>query len=104
MFQLKKKPSQSRRYIQIYTKDNLIYDGLWDDLPFAEDIIIEKSITFFDDPSPCYIHRSAVRIRLLSEMEEAIHGHYDCVPSEWLTILSENIGCNIDHVIFSDKY
>ena len=104
MFDRKKKKPQTRRYIQIYVKGHLIYDGLWDDLPFTEDIIIQKSIDFFDDPSPCYIHRSAVRIRLLSEMEEAIHGRYDCIPSEWLATLSENIGCDIDYVVFSDKY
>ena len=27
-----------------------------------------KSIAFFDDPDPCYIHRSAVRVRLTEEL------------------------------------
>lgn len=32
-------------------------------------MIINKSIEFFSDPEPCFIHRSAVLKRLLAEIE-----------------------------------
>ena len=38
-------------------------------LPFKESSILEKSIEYYDDPEPCYIHRNAVRIRLIAEFE-----------------------------------
>lgn len=49
-----------------------LYSGPLRDLPLREKIIIEKSIQFFDDPEPCHIHRTAVRIRLLAELDEAL--------------------------------
>ncbi len=39
-------------------------------LPLKEQIIIEKSSEFFNDPDPCYIHRSAVTNRLYFELEK----------------------------------
>lgn len=43
-------------------------------LPLKEKIIIQKSREFFDDPDPCYIHRSAVMNRLYFELEKAAEG------------------------------
>ena len=48
-----------------------VYRGTLTDLPLKEEIILEKSEEFFNDPNPCFIHRSAVRVRLLAELEEA---------------------------------
>lgn len=42
-------------------------------LPFKEQMIISKSIEFFSDPEPCFIHRSAVMKRLMAEMEDYFH-------------------------------
>lgn len=42
-------------------------------LPFKEPIIISKSIEFFNDPEPCFIHRSAVMKRLLAEIDDYLY-------------------------------
>lgn len=38
-------------------------------LPIPEDVIIQKSMEFFNDPEPCYIHKGAVCVRLWREIE-----------------------------------
>ena len=38
--------------------------------PFSQFLNSTYPYECFDDPSPCYIHRGAVRIRLLLELEE----------------------------------
>ena len=45
-----------------------------EDIPFAEDLIIEKSILFFSDPAPCFIHRGAVMTRLHGEIYDYFNG------------------------------
>lgn len=42
------------------------------DLPLKNQVVIQHSIQFFDDPTPCYIHRGAVQVRLVTELEEAL--------------------------------
>lgn len=42
------------------------------DIPIKEEVIIQKSIDFFSDPEPCYIHRGAVVVRLNEEIIRAI--------------------------------
>ena len=37
-------------------------------LPIREDVLIRKSIEFFNDPEPCMIHRSAVMKRIYYEL------------------------------------
>jgi hypothetical protein len=46
-----------------------IFDGSLRDLCFPEKLIIGKSIEFFHDPEPCFIHRSAVASRLMAELD-----------------------------------
>jgi hypothetical protein len=41
-------------------------------MPISESTIIAKSIDFFNDPEPCFIHRSAVMMRIYLEIEEYI--------------------------------
>ncbi len=65
MFPKRKK----KRYVTVTLDKTVLYDGLWDDLPFAEEVIIAKSIEFFNDKEPCAIHRGAVQVRLLAELE-----------------------------------
>ena len=60
---------KKKRFLTVTLDNTILYDGLWDNLPLAEEIIIEKSIEFFDDKEPCEIHRGAVQIRLLAELE-----------------------------------
>lgn len=55
---------------------NMSYD--LGDIPIKEEVIIQKSIDFFSDPDPCYIHRGAVVVRLNEEIIRAIK---DC-PKE----------------------
>ncbi len=38
--------------------------------PIGEQTIIARSIEFFNDPEPCFIHRSAVIKRLIAEMDD----------------------------------
>ena len=52
----------------IRTNNAVLYEGPLKDIPIKEDIIIEKSIFYFDDPEPCYIHRNAVKVRLSEEL------------------------------------
>jgi hypothetical protein len=46
-----------------------IFDGPLQGLRFPEKLIIGKSIEFFRDPEPCFIHRSAVASRLVAELD-----------------------------------
>lgn len=67
---------KKKRFLTVKLDNTLLYDGLWDNLPLTEEIIINKSIEFFDDKEPCEIHRSAVQIRLLAELD-ALYGAPD---------------------------
>lgn len=54
--------------IQIFDKNICLYDGFIKDIPLKDSIIIENSIVFFNDPEPCTIHRTAVRLRITEEL------------------------------------
>lgn len=47
-----------------------LFEGNLTSLPLNESLIITKSIEFFNDDSPCFIHRSAIAKRLYLELEE----------------------------------
>ena len=66
-FKAKKSSLKALPLLRLYVESRLIYDGLLKDLPLKEEIILQKSVEFFDDPDPCHIHRSAVRVRLVAE-------------------------------------
>ncbi|WFR58618.1 hypothetical protein QA584_05965 [Anaerocolumna sp. AGMB13025] len=103
MFTLKKE-KKKKMHIDIYSDDCVIYQGRWDDLPLSENIIIEKSIDFFNDPEPCYIHRDAVRVRLLAELEAGLNRNFLSVPPQWLDTLTAMTGFSlISRVEFSEK-
>lgn len=90
---LRTKAPKKVKYITVHCQDEILYDGKWDELPFDEKIIIEYSIRFYDDPNPCYIHRGAVRVRLLAELEES----YESAQSKgsdplWLDTLAKYMG------------
>ncbi len=66
------KTKKKEKHLSIYHENKLLFQGSLYHLPLREDIIIEKSILFFRDPEPCLIHRNAVKIRLLSEIEQLL--------------------------------
>ncbi len=39
-------------------------------LPLKEEAVIAKSIEFFSDPEPCFLHRGAVITRILTEIDD----------------------------------
>ncbi|WP_051204798.1 hypothetical protein [Butyrivibrio sp. VCD2006] len=61
--------AKKKRYLTVKHDGSTLYEGYWADTPFAEEIIIKKSIEFFNDNEPCAIHRGAVHMRLLAELE-----------------------------------
>lgn len=60
-------------------------------LPFKESSILQKSIQYFDDPSPCYIHKNAARIRLIAEFENILKENPSIFPSLFCHLDFENI-------------
>ena len=95
--------TRKKIYVTLSADHTELYQGPWNDLPLAEELIIAKSIEFFDDANPCFIHRDAVRVRLLAELEEAIPALQGDMPPEWLSLLSEYMGIEITHAAFYYK-
>ena len=59
------------RNIKIIDNDNcILYEGNLYRLPVAESIIIEKSIEYFNDSEPCFLHKSAVTKKIYYEIED----------------------------------
>jgi hypothetical protein len=50
----------------------ILYEGPLNGLSFPEKLIIAKSIYFFNDEEPCFIHRSAVASRLFEELNRLL--------------------------------
>ncbi len=48
-----------------------LYEGPLERLHFDESCVLALSVEFFDDPSPCEIHRSAVILRAIEEIRAA---------------------------------
>lgn len=94
---------KKKKYVTILQEDIQIYTGRWDDLPLSETIIIQKSIEFFDDPTPCYIHRDAVRIRLILELESLLGDSSPESFPKWLSLISDYMGKQVTQVVFSEK-
>jgi hypothetical protein len=70
MFKRAKKGS-NKRGVEVWLNEELLYSGELVDLPLKDEWILKKSIEFFDDHAPCYLHRSAVTVRLLDELWES---------------------------------
>ena len=58
--------------LQFYRGEQEVFQCCLLDLPLKENVILEHSLRFFNDPAPCYIHRGAVQVRLLGELEEEL--------------------------------
>lgn len=44
----------------INNEREVVYKGKITSIPLKDDMIIKDSIKYFDDDSPCFIHRSAI--------------------------------------------
>lgn len=52
--------------ITILNKENtVIFNDKIINLPLKEKVIIDKSILYYNDPAPCFIHRSSIVKKLL---------------------------------------
>ena len=72
MFFRKKSAAPALPSVRILSGEQMVYEGLLKDIPIKEEVLIEKSIYFFDDPEPCFIHRDAVRVRLTEELHQEL--------------------------------
>lgn len=98
----KKKVSPAESFVSIYNAEELLYQGRWNEIPLSEEKILSYSIQFFHDPAPCFIHRSAVRARMLAELEELKEElSASTEETEWYMSLAGYMGAKrITNVIF----
>ncbi len=76
----KRKNKDPKAQVSIFSSNNeLLFIGELDSIPIKEAVIISKSIEFFNDHNPCYIHRGAVTVRLLGEIEAYLKMHAEKV-------------------------
>ena len=72
---------------------NTLFQGTAESIPLSEESIVKLSVKFFNDPAPCEIHRSAVRIRAFYEVWEACPEEgkirFNELPMEMQEIFSE---------------
>lgn len=90
-------------YARLESNGSVLYSGRWNDLPLAEEVILKKSVEFFDDADPCYIHRNAVRVRLISELEgmKSEKDRFLETLSEW-TGLGTVDACEFSQLFFKE--
>jgi hypothetical protein len=79
----KKKKAKTKCMVEILIGNDILFSGDLMDIQFKESQIISKSIEFFNDSEPCYIHRGAVAIRLINELRESLAKDGVC-SSEWI--------------------
>ena len=84
MFFIKKSAAPALPSVRILAGDHVVYEGLLKDIPIKETVLIEKSIYFFDDPEPCFIHRDAVRVRLTEELHQELLRENNAKPGPLL--------------------
>lgn len=66
----KRKKSSIKCSVKLLDRQrNILFQDFLENLVLSEEAMIQKSIEFFQDPAPCYLHKGAVAIRLLSEIE-----------------------------------
>jgi SAM-dependent methyltransferase len=65
------KAQKESRFCAIRLRDrdgSILFEGPLEHLKFSERLIVAKSVYFFNDSEPCFIHRSAVAARLFGEL------------------------------------
>ena len=65
-----KRKQVKKKKFSIFAGGREVFRAPLIEIPLKEEVIIEKSIEFFDDPEPCYIHRGAVVTRLADEIAQ----------------------------------
>jgi hypothetical protein len=71
---MKKRAKTSRMTITVLRDGQIICPpGDVTTLPLKGEVIIAKSVEFYNDPEPCFIHRGAVCNRLYEEIIDALH-------------------------------
>lgn len=70
-------------------RGDILYQGNLEAFPLKEALILKKSVLFFNDAEPCFIHRSAVMKRIFAKLEDYLEEaqspeHVDCAgaPNE----------------------
>jgi hypothetical protein len=77
-------PLRVKKELFLYGKDDvLLFAGGIMSLPLQEEFVIKKSVEFFNDDSPCFIHRSAVMKRIYVELEEYLEKGAHSGRNEW---------------------
>ena len=71
---MKKKRDKSFLVTIIGDDDAVLLEKKVIHLPLKEEVIIQQSSYFFDDPEPCMIHRSAVMKKIFSEFIDYFEG------------------------------
>lgn len=73
-----------KKELFLYGKDDvLLFGGGITSLPLQEEFVIKKSLEFFNDESPCFIHRSAVMKRVYVELEEYLEEGASSGRNKW---------------------
>lgn len=71
MFGKKKKRAKTRIRV-LSDSGEVLFSADAAEFKPPEKVILELSVEFFSDPEPCEIHRSAVCLRAVSELQEAL--------------------------------
>ncbi|NLP28246.1 MAG: hypothetical protein GX370_05680 [Clostridia bacterium] len=53
-------------------EERVIFHDKLINLPLKEKVIIDKSIFYYNDPAPCYIHRSSIVKKLLYKFQVSL--------------------------------
>ncbi len=93
MFKRIKNINQKTQIFIFNFNNELLFSGDLHSIPIKEPVIISKSIEFFNDHNPCYIHRGAVTVRLLSEIEAYLR-----MQGDKLLIYDRYAGSVVDYI------
>ena len=72
MFGRKKNPPKRLTLTLSDESGTVLFSGLLTDLVIPDEVVIALSTEFFNDPTPCEIHRSAVLSRAFLSIEDAL--------------------------------
>ena len=81
----------------------VLYSGKWQDVPIGEDLMLSKSMEYFHDPEPCYIHRAGVRQRLLQETGNQLISQDPALQEQGLEMIRKCLECEeVTGVVFKE--
>ncbi len=103
MMHNKKKGTEDRN-VSVMAGPVTIYSGKWQDVPIGEDLMLEKSMEYFQDPEPCYIHRAGVRQRLLGETGSELTSPDPALKQQGIDMIRRFLDCDeVTEVIFGES-